>query len=272
MVCCDQSILDELDRFYKLKNKYEYTIRIAKAKIARNDLLTKKEKRVEFNKLKIKCVNCKKPGGTIFLIKNNEDEGRKYIAKCNAVTKCNLDVEIILGKYEKLDYILNNLEDYADNIKWNIIKIKLDLLFNYITEENAIEQFNENRSELELTTRDNRELLTKLLMITNNYVKEQNINQNNIEIYNNIKLLKQHIKMYEETDDIEHVKEALHIYQSRILPITTRNQNMKYSNISVESHPIKDNVFVLKEDKYKISDIEYNMLKTVEEKIVKNNY
>jgi hypothetical protein len=270
MVCCNQEVLDSIDNFYKLKNKYEKKIKNDKDKIASNDLLTKKEKRIEYNKIKRKCIKCGKVGGSIFLI-INDNNVRKFIAKCNAVEKCKLDIEIILGSYERMDNIVNMLEDYGDNIKWNIIKIKLDLLFNYITEETAIEQFNENRKELDETIEMNRKILTDLLMVTNNYIKEQNIYQNNMEIYNNIKLLKQHIKQYQENGNIEHIKEALQIYQSRIIPISIRNQNMKYSNISIENHQMNDNVFVLKQDKYKVSEIEIS-INNVKDEIVKNNY
>lgn len=270
MVCCDQEILDAIDNFYKLKNKYENKLKKDKEKIANNDLLTKKEKRIEYEKIKKKCVRCGKFGGSIFMVIN--DNGiRKLIAKCNASTKCKLDIEIILGSYERMDIVNYMLNNYSDNIKWEIIKIKLDVLFNYISEDIAIEKFTENKKELDSTIDINRKILTDLLMITNNYIKEQNINQNNIDIYNNIKLLKGHIKEYQETKNIDHLKEAIQIYQSRIIPISTRNQNMKYSNISIENHPMNDNIFILKQDKYKISDIEVIITDT-QDKIIKNNY
>lgn len=271
MVCCNQEILDAIDNFYKLKAKYEKKIQEYKEKIAKNDLLTKKEKKIEYEKIKKRCVKCGKIGGSIFLIKN-ENGVRKFIATCNSTTnKCNLDIEIILGNYEKMDKIINTLNEYADNIKSQIINIKLNILFNYITEEEAIKLFDENKKELDSTIQMNRKLLTDYLMITNNYVKEKNIHNNDIEIYNNIKLFKGHIKQYKETNNVEHLKEALQIYQSRIIPITERNQNMKYGNIDIENHPLNEYIFILKQDKYKISDIEI-IINDIEDKIVKNNY
>lgn len=271
MVCCNQEILDAINNFYKLKNKYETTIKRNKEKILKNDLLTKKEKRIEYQKTKKKCVVCGKVGGgTIFIVKN-ENNARKFIAMCNANIKCKFDIEIILGNYEKMDVIIEKLNEYEDSIKWNIIKIKLDILFNYITEDNAITLFNENKKELDETIVMNRKILTDFLMITNNYIKEKNIQQNNIELYNNVKILRDHIKQYEETSNIDHLKEAIRIYQSRIIPISLRNQNIKYGNINIENHPMDDNIFILKQDKYKVSEIEIN-INNVEDKIVKNNY
>lgn len=270
MVCCNQEVLDAIDNFYKLKNKYEDKLKTNKEKIANNDILTKKEKRIEYEKIKKKCVKCGKEGGSIFIVKNY-DGIRKLIAKCNAENKCKLDIEINLGMYERMDTVFNMLNDYGDNIKSEIIKIKLDVLFNYIKEDVAISKFNENKKELDSTITMNRKILTDLLMITNNYIKEQNINQNNVDIYNNIKLLKGYVNQYEETGNIEHIKEAIQLYQSRIIPISNRNQNMKYSNVVIESHPMNDNIFILKQDKYKISEIEIS-INDIEDKIIKNNY
>jgi hypothetical protein len=270
MGCCSQEIIDAIDNFYKLKNKYEIRINKEKEKIRKNDLLSKKEKIIEYNKIKKKCIKCGKQGGSIFLIKNEGNE-RKYIAKCNASEKCKLDIEIILGSYDRMDNIIPMLKEYEDNIKWNITKLKLDLLFSYESEEKTLQMFNENKKELDETIAMNRKILTDFLMITDNYIKNQNINQNNIEIYNNIKLLKQHVKLYEETDDIEHIKEALQIYRSRIIPISERNLNMKYNYVGIENHPFDDDIYILRQDKYITSDIEIN-INDVQDKIIKNNY
>lgn len=271
MSCCDQTILDAIDNFYKLKSKYELKIKKDKEKIYNNDLLTKKEKKIEYSKIKRKCVKCGKEGGTIFQIKNINNK-RTFKAICNSIeTKCKLDIEIILGTYETRDNILSILGDYIDNIKTEITKIKLDILFDYISEEKAIELFNENKKELDESTEMFRKILTDFLVITDNYIKNQNIKKNNLDLYENIQSIKNHVKLFNETNNIDHLKESIQIYQSRIIPISNRNQNMKYSNVDIEEHPKNDNIFILKQDEYTIYDLEMNIGNN-NANIIKNNY
>ena len=67
---------DAIKKYYKLKNDYDESIQEQKKKILSMTGLSLKEKRIEFRKLKNKCVNCKRPVGSIF---NTKLEGNnKY--------------------------------------------------------------------------------------------------------------------------------------------------------------------------------------------------
>ena len=61
----------EMNKFYTLKSKYEDSISKEKKKIL-NSNKSLEEKRDEFKKLRPKCVNCKRPVGTLF--KRDYDE------------------------------------------------------------------------------------------------------------------------------------------------------------------------------------------------------
>ena len=61
-----ETVDNVVNEYYKLKNKYETEINNNKRRIINNKSLSNKEKRSEFQKLKPKCVNCHRPGGTIF--------------------------------------------------------------------------------------------------------------------------------------------------------------------------------------------------------------
>ena len=71
------SNLDKFNDFYKLKSKYESQITKEKSIITGDNKLSWKEKRIEFQKFKPKCVNCKRPVGSLFTIKYDE-ENKKY--------------------------------------------------------------------------------------------------------------------------------------------------------------------------------------------------
>ena len=65
-------VFDNINEFYKLKNKYENVNHKNKTKIINNPTLSWKERQTEFKKLKPKCINCKRPGGTAFITKLNK--------------------------------------------------------------------------------------------------------------------------------------------------------------------------------------------------------
>ena len=67
------SVMDAFNEYYKLKNKYENDYNKDKQKLIKNKTMSWKEKRNEFKQLKPKCINCKRPVGTIFSIKKSDN-------------------------------------------------------------------------------------------------------------------------------------------------------------------------------------------------------
>ena len=61
-------VKESLNEYFKLKQKYEAEIAANKKRIINNSTLSNREKRSEFMKLKPKCINCKRPGGSIFKV------------------------------------------------------------------------------------------------------------------------------------------------------------------------------------------------------------
>ena len=109
-------IKDALNEYFKLKFKYENQIIINKKKIINNPTLSNREKRSEYLKLKPKCINCKRPGGSIFkttFIKetDNVDSHRQYTAICGIIADpCNLNIKIEVGNVELLSNLLNQIQ------------------------------------------------------------------------------------------------------------------------------------------------------------------
>jgi GDPmannose 4,6-dehydratase len=67
--------------YYKLKTAYENAYNVDKNKIIKMKDLSWKEKRIEFSKLKPKCINCKRAVGSLFYTTKNKGE-RTLVAKC----------------------------------------------------------------------------------------------------------------------------------------------------------------------------------------------
>ncbi len=131
--------LEAFKAYYTLKQEYEHKLHRMKRKIYNNTGLTDREKRAEIAKLDPKCVNCKKPGGTIFT-----QEGKNLKATCgNTSSPCQLNIDITRGSYVDAFNLLTGAKENSDEKKTEIILSKLNLLFNYTNEEETAEEFEE---------------------------------------------------------------------------------------------------------------------------------
>ena len=88
--------------------------------------------------LKQKCVNCKREVGTTF-----SETNRIFKAVCgDPINPCKLDIELQVGKKHHIDEIINITDDIINDTKEQIIKLKMDLTYNYKTQEEIVDEFN----------------------------------------------------------------------------------------------------------------------------------
>ena len=133
------SAQDVINYFYTKKKKYDAKVQKKKADIRDNPDLSIEEKREAYSKIKLDCIKCKRPVGTIFSTNN-----RQLQAKCgNESQPCSLDIRVNLGTYENIPILMEGLKHDINIAKMNISKIKLDLLFNLIDEDQMEESFNQ---------------------------------------------------------------------------------------------------------------------------------
>ena len=103
-----------------------------------NTKLSNREKRSEFLKLKPKCINCKRPGGTRFVTSffdetDKEESYRQYKATCGIIADpCKLNITVQIGKTDSLPNLLNTIQEEINDIKNNIIDYKNKLLFGFL--------------------------------------------------------------------------------------------------------------------------------------------
>ena len=89
------------------------------------------EKRDLFQTQKRKCINCKKPVGTLF----NVDD-KQLVALCGATQDpegtppCDLNIKIIKGSVVQLPDYVNELREKHRQLVNAIIKVKHNLLLN----------------------------------------------------------------------------------------------------------------------------------------------
>ncbi len=193
------SVKEALNEYFKLKLKYEEEIMKTKKKIINNQYLSNKEKRAEYLKFKPKCINCKKPGGTIFQIvfsssNDNDDTSREYRARCGvAADPCNLDIKIKLFKVDLLMDILSTMKKDIKIFKNNIIDDKNKLLFGYINTETALSNFDTLKENVTLTSALYEEYLSEYNKVVDNPEKKQELDKTITDAYIQIQQIKNYI-------------------------------------------------------------------------------
>jgi hypothetical protein len=195
----------------------------------------------------IKCINCKKDGGTIF---SNTDG--ILIAKCNATKHCKLDIEIHRGKIIQLTDLETSLYKKLNEYKSIIVCLKLDLMFGYTDEENTIELFKKNN----LLLSNNEKLLYECHNYEFNMTKDREKLLNEYKETMNTELndVKMMLNKYNEDKNNHKIIEDITTkYVQVIYPLIEQIRDTKYKTSNVECD---DNDCKLIQHEFNIEDME----------------
>lgn len=243
---------DAITQYYKLKEMYEDKINQNKSKILNNPVLTISEKQKKFQQLKKYCINCKCEGGTIF---SNKDGILK--AKCGCVSKpCNLNIEIKKGKYVLSDILIKDLKIKINNIKTEIIKIKLDFLFNYISESDALAKFNTLKEALTKENELYRNVEIFNINITDNPKIKTLLDEAERDLFIEIQKIKDYCKVFKISNNKLLLANVAENYVSTILPLNKTVSDLKYSLREIEK---LDDIAYLIEKNYTLENLEYSL-------------
>jgi hypothetical protein len=251
--------LDGLNEYYKLKATYENEFDKEKNKIMRNENLSWKEKRNEYKRLKSKCINCKRPVGTIFSSHYDETEFTRVLtAKCGDIQDpCDLDVKINVGYYDSITDIMLSDEKELEAAKLKIIKDKNNLLFGYINTEQALENFDKNKKEV-IDIGSTLELSTQQFIIaTDNPKQKEDLQKKQVESYILINKIKQIINDFLQTDNTQLVHDAVSIYVNQLTNLLNEIIILKYPTNRIDYNE-ETGTYHLIQNKYNISTMEYN--------------
>lgn len=250
----EEPLLKAIVNYYELKKNYEIKIVDYKKKLIRNEELTKREKRNLFKQFKPKCINCKKPGGTLFTSSN-----RVLKAVCNSDQHCSLDIEINLGNYANIINLDENYTKNIDDSKVKIIMTKLDFLFGYITDENvALDEFNKLKKKIGQQSEAQLLIQKRYNDVVHNLKKEEIIDEAVVRLYEEIYELKDIYKLYENDPKASYIVDMVEKYIKEIQPLADKIRNMKYVKSSVEMKFFdnKDPIAVLIEKEYTYNQLE----------------
>lgn len=257
-----KKFLEGLNTYYKMKSEYEETNLKNRKKILKNQDLSLKEKRAEYKKLKPKCINCKRPVGTIFSNSYNpEENGRKLMAVCGDRTDpCHLNIIINLGEtttYVNDSYIMEN---EIIQLKNRIIKEKNDLIFGYISSADAVKSFDAVKEDLNLTLSNYELILEEYMYVVDNKTKNETLKKEQIAIYEEIQSIKELVSQYERDENVQLIRDAIDIYVNQLTPRIDKFNKLKYP-YRVVIYDSDDDTHHFIQKQYTIDEIETNYSK-----------
>jgi hypothetical protein len=252
---------EALNEYFKLKQNYETQITANKKKIINNPTLSNREKRSEYLKLKPKCINCKRPGGTIFktnvILSDEADAYREHNATCGIISNpCGLKIKIKCVKTELITDILKETENEIKKIKNDIIDDKNKSLFGYLTTETVLENFELLKESITLYSELYEEYLEKYNSIIDNHETKIELEESITNSYIQINEIKDCIKKNKETDNIKYISDAINIYDTTLIPTLNKIRNLKYNECFV-LHNQDTNSCNLIQNKYSISKLSF---------------
>jgi hypothetical protein len=250
------SIENALIEYYKLKDQYDSSYVSKKNSILSDDTLTFAAKKAKIDRLRAsrKCIVCKSQGGTIF-----NDENRVLTAVCGSKSQpCGLNIEISKGKVENVEDLIRISYKKIEEIKENIIKYKLDLLFRYISDEELQQKFGEAKNDLDAELVKYDKLYNIYIDSTDNPQKIEEGKKLKAELYVYIEQIKQIVKDFMRDSDEQQMQTIIGIYQDHILPIAERIRNNTYAYTGIE-YDETDNVHKLIQKKSTIKTMEVHI-------------
>ena len=213
----DSKTSEDIKNYYKRKRLYESKIKKKKSDIIKLRGLTMSEKKRMFKDIKPVCINCKKPGGTIF-----KNEGQFLVATCGASSPCSLDLKIDRGRWENLRISEENAAKEVNDLQTKIIETKLRLLFNYKNEEETIANFDEFKKLLNLWSNSLLKMRKKYIDIIDNPAKKASIEENENNLFIEKTKLRELNQKYEDNQRPELIREMVEAYVSQLKPLADK--------------------------------------------------
>lgn len=245
----DEAFLEKLNEYYKLKNEYETKRQTKKNGILKDDTLNMKRKQDKYIKMNVNCINCGRNVGTIF-----ENNNGILSAVCgDKLAPCKLDIKINRGKFIRLEVLMDVFQSGVDNLKEEIITTKLDLLFGYEPESITLKKFSKLKDELTADLETVLEYKRQFIEIVLNLDNKPILNTKMTIFYNKISLIKSTIEEFNETGQIQLIKDMIILYDTEMTPLLVELRNLKYKymameyNVDTDTHRLVRNIFTLQD-------------------------
>ena len=243
-----------LDKYFQLKKKYTDSVFKLKKKTFQAASNKRSYKKL-IPRLKFKCVNCDRMEGTIF-----ETKDRMYIARCgDAANPCNLNIKLFAGEYGNLDYLVHFFRDSVQIHKENIIRHKLDTLFNYVDEKKAVAIFKKEFADYTETNVFFDELSVEYGQLHFNEERDEKIRRKLGDIARIQENMQELIGKYREIGNEESLRDAMYMYIKELVPEMNNLRLLKYKTMEMVDADVERGAEVkcLYQREYNLGDLDF---------------
>ena len=251
-------INDAIHGYYSMKEKYNSALEKRRQRLINDPVINwkslssqQKAKRLAQH-VKPLCIVCKQEGGSIF----TETDGKLKAICGNISQPCGFHIEVERGKYISLETLMNESLEEVRATKDEIIRMKLDLLFQFISEDELLEQFDAVQHKLQEQMKMYSEFRTYYLSVTDNEDRRKDTETHTRVISEKIALIKEYMTEFRDSEwkNRSIIDDILVLYQQDIEPAFMKLRETKYVYSQVETTENADGVLV---DMY--NDGEFNL-------------
>ena len=240
-------INDAIHGYYSLKEKYNSALEKRRQRLMNDPVinwksLSAQQKAKRLALIKPACIVCKQDGGSIF----TETDGKLKAICGNISQPCGFHIEVSRGKYISLETLMNESLEEVRATKDEIIRMKLDLLFQFISEDELIEQFEAVQHKLQEQLKMYAEFRTYYLSVVENDDIRTDTDTLTRVISEKVTQIKEYMSEFKESEwkNRSIIDDILVLYQQDIEPAFMKLRETKYVYSQVETAENADGVLV----------------------------
>ena len=240
-------INDAIHGYYSMKEKYNTALEKRRQRLINDPVinwksLSAQQKARRLALIKPACIVCKQEGGSIF----TETDGKLKAICGNISQPCGFHIEVARGKYISLETLMNESLEEVRATKDEIIRMKLDLLFQFISEDELLDQFDAVQHKLQEQMKMYSEFRTYYLSVTDNDDRRKDTETHTRVISEKIAQVKEYMTEFRDTEwkNRSIIDDILVLYQQDIEPAFMKLRETKYIYSQVETTENADGALV----------------------------
>lgn len=231
-------INDAIHGYYSMKDKYNSALEKRRQRLINDPVINWKtlsgqQKAKRLAMIKPACIVCKQEGGSIF----TETDGKLKAICGNISQPCGFHIEVSRGKYASLETLMNESLEEVRETKDEIIRMKLDLLFRFINEDELLEQFDAVQHKLQEQLKMYAEFRSYYLSVTDNDDLRKDTDTLTRVISEKVARIKEYMTEFRETEwkNRSIIDDILVLYQTDIEPAYMKLRETKYIYSQIET-------------------------------------
>lgn len=235
-------ILNEsIEKYYELKNRAEMARKDQIKSIIGIQASAKKKQRLA-RSLVPKCVNCNKGGGTKFWTEN----GHLRAVCGNNVNPCNLNIDIFKGQgISSFEYMYNLLNEEVEADRREIIKLKMNTIFNYMEEKDSARKFKNVLKDYKTTEYIMNGYLDNEKKRMMNPDIQQTVSKKILAVQTSLKECREMITEYNKTGNRRLIERAVEKHINEITPDLKTIRDLKHPIMEINKRDSKNVLFQL---------------------------